>query len=248
MELSQLEESYKEVLSSISSSNFILEKDLYSGVFLAKPFDEYNLTDKKVMVVGRETAGWNTNNSKNTISRIVACNSRDELTMVIDEAFERYSWHLLEKKGGKVRKKSTSWFQRFYLNISEMLDIDPHALIYQNLYAWDFNGESPVKRQASEFQVIQSLSIRLLSESIKFNKPNMIIFAVGCNKDNDQTIKKLCNELFNGYKTLEVVKGKYWRFTFDDIECIRIAHPRAQNEDHRVFRGKALKVISEKFV
>jgi len=139
MELSRLKNNYEEVLSSITSAEFILGKDLYSGVFLAQPFDEYWLSDKKVMIVGRETAGWNTKNNKNTISRIVGANTSGRLSSVINESFQRYSWHLLDKKGGIIRKKSSSWFQRFYADIAKRLDLDPRALIYQNLFAWDFN-------------------------------------------------------------------------------------------------------------
>jgi hypothetical protein len=142
MELSQLKSNYEGVLSSITSSKFILRKDLYSGVFLAQSFDEYWLSDKRVMIVGRETAGWNTKNKLNTISRIVEANASDSLSSVISESFERYSWHLLDKKGGIIRKKSSSWFQRFYADIAKRLDLDTRALIYQNLFAWDFNGKS----------------------------------------------------------------------------------------------------------
>jgi hypothetical protein len=142
MELSQLKSNYEGVLSSITSSKFILRKDLYSGVFLAQSFDEYWLSDKRVMIVGRETAGWNTKNKLNTISRIVEANASDSLSSVISESFERYFWHLLDKKGGIIRKKSSSWFQRFYADIAKRLDLDTRALIYQNLFAWDFNGKS----------------------------------------------------------------------------------------------------------
>lgn len=248
MELSQLKSNYEGVLSSITSSEFILGKDLYSGVFLAQPFDEYWLSDKRVMIVGRETAGWNTKNKLNTISRIVEANASNSLSSVISESFERYSWHLLDKKGGIIRKKSSSWFQRFYADVAKRLDLDPRALIYQNLFAWDFNGKSPVNRGMSEFNTIQNLSIRLISESIKYSKPDIIIFAAGCNKNNDQTIKNMCNDYFNGFNSLEVISGKYWRFEFNGIECIRIAHPRAQSHEHPLYREKSMQAVVEKFV
>ncbi len=199
------------------------------------------------MVVGRETSGWNTKNNRNSISRIVAANSSNTLNKIIEESLERYSWHLLDKKNGNAKKTSQSWFKRFFLNVAKSLEIDSRALIYQNLYAWDFNGTSPTKRKNSEFKIIQDISVRLIATSIKFNKPDMIIFAVGCNKVNDQTIKKLCNEHLNGYISNEIIKGRYWRFVCDGIDCIRIAHPRAQNEEHSRYRAKAIQSAYEKF-
>ncbi|MHA2852278.1 hypothetical protein, partial [Vibrio harveyi] len=248
MNQDQLIENYKNILSSINSSDFILGKDLYSGVFLSQPFSQYYISNKKVMVVGRETSGWNTKNGKNSFNRIIQANQSNTLDTVISESLERYSWHLLDRKGGDIKKSSSSWFQRFYLNLSKKLDLNPHALIYENLYSWDFNGKSPKNRKKSEFSHIQELSVQLLAASIQSAKPDVIIFAVGCNKKNDQTIKLLCNQHLGGYVNKEIVKGKYWEFETNDIKCIRIAHPRAQSNEHPYYREKAMDTVVTTFV
>lgn len=55
---------YATILSDLKISSFNLEEDKYSGVFLPVPFDEYWSSSIKIMLVGRETAGWNTDNNK----------------------------------------------------------------------------------------------------------------------------------------------------------------------------------------
>ncbi|WP_318493278.1 hypothetical protein [Photobacterium leiognathi] len=237
-----LKQNYEQILSSIASTDFITGDDLYSGVFLSVPFKEYWRSDKKVMIVGRETAGWNTKNGKNTISRIVECGRYGDLSGVVSESFERYAWHPLDKKGGDLRKTSKSWFQRFYDGVASRLGLSPYELLYQNLYAWDYNGKSPVSRPSSEFEIIQSLSVQLLAESIRHCNPDFIIFAVGCSAKNDATIKKLMN-CFGGYETQELIPKQFWKFKFNNTMCIRIAHPRSQKENHRKFREKAVQSL-----
>ena len=61
---------YGRILKELKFDSFNHNEDKYSGVFLPVPFDEYWSSSLKVMLVGRETAGWNTDNQKNTIKRV----------------------------------------------------------------------------------------------------------------------------------------------------------------------------------
>ncbi len=248
MDVDKLKKKYIEVLSKISSNHFIVGTDLYSGVFLSYPFDDYFESRKKVMVVGRETSGWNTDNGKNKISRVVQFNNNKQLDIIIEESFARYSWHLLDQKGGNYKKKSKSHFQRFYRRVANELELSPFSLIYANLYSWDYNRKTPTKREKCEFEIIRRMSVELLYESINYSKPNVIIFAVGCNKVNDDTIKMLFNDYLGGYQTKQLIRKNYWHFVNGDIDCIRIAHPRANRGEHHNYRSKAIKTIKQKFV
>ena len=74
----------------------------------------------------------------------------------------------------------------------------------------------------------------------------MIIFATGF-VGVDQVIRDLIEEHFSGYENGEVISGKYWEFKpvddeFSNIECFRIAHPRATH-GHREFREKVIQSI-----
>jgi len=55
---------YGRILKELKFDSFNHNEDKYSGVFLPVPFDEYWSSSLKVMLVGRETAGWNTDNQK----------------------------------------------------------------------------------------------------------------------------------------------------------------------------------------
>lgn len=240
MRLEKLKKNYKKVLEELDSDSFIKDKeDKYSGVFLSYPFDDYYSSEMKIMIVGRETAHWNTNNGKNTIKRIVNNNLNNNTMKIVEESFERYSKHI------DVGKK-TSKFRQFYNRVAKELGLKKSQLIYSNLYAWDYNGKTPTKRDEREFKQIRDLSIKLLAESIKFSKPDIIVFAVGCNKINDDTIKELFDVHFNGHEIFKenFVSKKYWQFTSNNMIGIRIAHPRA-NEEHSIFRDVTLNTLKE---
>ncbi|MEZ8326035.1 hypothetical protein BCS84_18130 [Vibrio cyclitrophicus] len=244
MDLNLLKSNYESVLKDLNSTDFINGEDRYSGVFLPYPFEEFSSANRRVMIVGRETARWNTLNNKNTISRIVKQNDTKNLRSIIDEAFERYSWHLLDKKGGELKASHRSHFKRFYSKLAQELSLSPRQLIYANLYAWDYNGVSPQRRGKEEFSVIQKLSAELLVETIKFCKPDSIVFAVGCNRKNDETIKLVMNKYFGGYETKELESKKYWRFTSNGMDCYRIAHPRANSKEQQDFRSLVINKVT----
>ena len=92
---------YATILSDLKIDSFNLEEDKYSGVFLPVPFDEYWSSSIKVMLVGRETAGWNTDNNKNTINRVAEFVEKDKVFELLCEATGRYKKHLQVSKGGK---------------------------------------------------------------------------------------------------------------------------------------------------
>lgn len=243
MDLSILKSNYESVLKDLDNCNFIKGEDRYSGVFLPYPFESYQSVDKRIMVVGRETAKWNTGNNKNTIQWIVNHNYTKNIRSIVDESFERYSWHLLNKKGGELKISHRSHFKRFYSRLAQELAISPQQLVYANLYAWDYNGLSPLRRGNHEFAVIQTLSVNLLAEAIKFCKPDTIVFAVGCNRKNDETIKLLMNNHFGGYETKELEKKRYWRFSSNAMDCYRISHPRANTKKYQIFRNLVINKI-----
>ncbi|OLQ74866.1 hypothetical protein BIT28_12965 [Photobacterium proteolyticum] len=241
---SVLKEKYKRILSTINSDEFSFENDKYSGVFLTYPFEAYRTSKIKVMIVGRETAGWNTNNGKNTIKRIVDKNKLNQLDDVVNESLSRYSWHLKDRKDGRVRTKHRSHFKRFFLTVAKELKVEPEGIVYANLFAWDFNKRSPLRRPKQELEKITNLSIELLAEQIRLYEPEHIIFATGVLKV-DPIIKKLFVEQFQGYKTNHVEPKKLWQFEAAGARCYRIAHPRAMGNEHPKFRQKVIGLIKK---
>lgn len=244
MDKTELKQKYLEILRTVTEEDFTFSDDKYSGVFLPFHFDGFQAAPHRIMVVGRETAGWNSKNRKNTLSHIIKNNLNNSLDSVIDEAESRYSWHLKDSPSGTVKTKHTSHFQRYYYKIALELGLKPEAMIYGNLFAWDYNGVSPLTRPNVELSKIVDISIALLAEQIKFFKPNFIIFATGCNKI-DSIIKRLFNESFQGYTTESVDPKKLWEFNAANALCFRVAHPRALSKDHVDSRMKVISRIKE---
>lgn len=236
---------YKEILQEIDIKAFNLEEDKYSGVFLPVPFDEYWSSEVKIMLVGRETAGWNTNNNKNTIRRIIDFKENGKIDELIEEANNRYKAHLKSASNGKIITKSRSRFKQYFFKLATELRVNPKAIIYSNIFSWDYDKKSPKMRPDQEFFEISSISKKLLAAQIKNLKPDFIIFAAGFT-GIDSVIKALFNENFDGYKnTAEVIPRKLWEFRAANATCFRIAHPRATH-GHGQYRDMVIQRIKDK--
>lgn len=217
---------YTNTLKKLDINQLSFDEDKYSGVFLPVPFDEYWSSNTKIMLVGRETAGWNTNNEKNTLNRIVRANEDGNLSEIISESITRYSKHLVMSKG-QVVTKSRSRFKQFFFRLAKELNVDPKAIVYSNIFAWDYNKKSPRVRPEHELSEITSISKKLLASQIKHLKPDFVIFATGF-VGIDPIIRQLFEENFNGHQnTADVIPMKLWQFEAAGATCFRIAHPRA---------------------
>jgi len=236
-----LKQEYVRILQGLQIDRFNLAEDKYSGVFLPDPFEEYSAAKTKVMLVGRETAGWNTDNDKNTIKRAAGLGGVT-VSQAVDESFRRYRSHF-KLKGDKVVDTSRSRFMQYYFRLAKELALDPRALIYANLFAWDYAKKSPRCRPADEFNEIASISQQLLAAHIRSFKPDFIVFASGI-KGADGIIRSLFNDHFDGYRTNNdrLIPGKLWEFEGGGATCYRIAHPRA-GYGHAEFRDQVIERI-----
>ncbi len=239
-----LKQEYARILQGLQIDRFNLDEDKYSGVFLPAPFDEYWTAKTKVMLVGRETAGWNTDNNKNTIKRAAGLGGVS-VSEVVNESFRRYRKHF-KLKGDKIVDTSRSRFMQYYFRLAKEVALDPRALIYANLFAWDYAKKSPRRRPADEFNEIASISQQLLAAQIRRFKPDFIVFASGI-RGADGVIRSLFNEHLGGYETVKdkLVTGKLWEFEAAGATCYRIAHPRAEY-GHAEFRNEVIKRIKAK--
>lgn len=237
-----LTDDYARILASLDPEPFDSESDKYSGVFLPVPFEEYWESHTKIMLVGRETAGWNTNNGKNTIRRIIDANESGEVGKIVTEAIRRYQKHLEFRADGSLIKKSDSRFKQYFFRLARELEIDPKGLVYANLFAWDYNKKTAKERPIKELAEIVSISNQLLAAQIKHLKPDFIIFATGYD-GIDPVIRRLFDDHFGGYEnTTPVIPKKLWEFRGGGSTCFRIAHPRATH-GHGEFRKEVISRI-----
>lgn len=235
---------YSSILNGININPLTIEDDKYSGVFLPVPFEEYWKSEIKIMLVGRETAGWNTNNQKNSIKRIVRFRENGNLSEVICESICRYRKHLIGSNG-QVSTKSRSRFKQYYFRLAKELNVDPKAIVYSNIFAWDYNKKSPRTRPSHELREITAISQKLLASQIKHLKPDFVIFATGF-VGIDQIIRDLFKENFDGHEnTAPVIPLKLWEFKAAGANCFRIAHPRATH-GHAEYRDMVIQRIKDK--
>lgn len=239
--MERLLDAYKRILQEVDAQSFNLNEDKYSGVFLPVPFEEYWHSPIKIMLVGRETAGWNTLNGKNTISRVLGLIPDVTIGQVVEEALDRYRKHLPVQSDGTTNLKSRSRFTQYHFRLARELNIPPQAIVYANLLAWDYDGLTPLTRPVNEVQEVILASLKLLAVQIKHLEPDFIIFASGARR-TDYIIKQVLTEL-GGYETSSVIPGKLWEFKTGNAICFRIAHPRAMR-GHQKYRDEVIARIS----
>lgn len=233
---------YTRILQGLNAQSFDLDKDKYSGVFLPVPFDEYWHSPVKIMLVGRETAGWNTQNDKNKMSRVLGHIPDVTIGQVVEEAVARYRKHLPVQNDSTTNHKSRSRFTQYHFRLARELNIPPQAIVYANLLAWDYDGLTPLTRPDNEVHEVILASLKLLAVQIKHLEPDFIIFASGARR-TDYIIKQVLTEL-GGYETSSVIPGKLWEFKVGNTICFRIAHPRAMR-GHQKYRDKVIARIKQ---
>lgn len=238
-----LRENYINILQEMNARSFNLEEDKYSGVFLPVPFDQYWDSPVKIMLIGRETSGWNTQNNKNTISRVMGLLPGVSTELAVEEAIARYQQHLVGKDRAKLSLKSRSRFKQYFFRLAQQLNLAPQAIVYGNLLAWDYDRKTPLTRPHDELQQIITTSLKLLATQISYLKPDFIIFASGATR-TDSIIKRLLTEHLGGYETSSVIPKKRWEFKAANAICFRIAHPRAMGE-HKKHRDFVIERIKE---
>lgn len=241
--MERLFDAYRQILQELDARSFDLQEDQYSGVFLPAPFEEYWHSPVKIMLVGRETAGWNTMNAKNRMSRVLGLIPGITLEQVIQEAVDRYRQHLSLNNDGTLNLKSRSRFTQYYFRLARELNIPPQSIVYANLLAWDYDRLTPLTRPENEVKEVISASLQLLAVQIKHLKPNFIIFASGARR-TDCIIKRLLTEYLDGYETVSVTPGRLWEFKTGNAVGFRIAHPRAMR-GHQKYREQVIERIKQ---
>lgn len=238
--MKNLLDDYAQILKGINVSSFNLDEDKYSGVFLPEIFEEYWSSTPKIMLVGRETMGWNI--ASGVVSgKLKDFNGIDNTVGIVEAAINRYRKHLKIGKNGKLLVKTKSRFKQYFFRIAKEVGVNPSAIIYANLFAWDYNKKSPVSRPEQEVNEITSVSQKLLAAQIRHVKPDFIVFATGY-EGIDPVIKGLFNVHFDGYESLSVEPKKFWQFKAAGAICFRIAHPRATH-GHGAYRDQVIQQI-----
>jgi hypothetical protein len=223
MDNKSLSVQYYEILKNLDSSyldpQHAVNKNLkgISGLFLTSVSDKYHFAKNKIMIVGRETAGWNVlrqNEQFTTLGNYI------EKSM---EKHRRFFESELNKRNSKGRT-----FHNFTRTVANKCGKD--GLIYSNLFCFDWKKDNPI--HSPDFETIKKYSEDILKIQIKVLEPQIIVFA------NGKTSVQYRREFFpihgdnrvctNGldYSSEGILNRHLWEFNLNDnIRCFRIYHP-----------------------
>jgi hypothetical protein len=222
-----LKAEYVELLKNIDTSYLDVPNKRpkgLSGLFLASVANGYSQAKNKVMIVGRETTGWEPlakqDGDKDSYDDFQSIDS------YIDRAMQK---HLLffEKMLKQIPNDRGCSFHNFTRAAAKVVGED--SLIYTNLFCFDWRRKSPIK--SPQFDFIKDLSGKILDAQIKVLQPEYIIFA------NGVSTVKYRREFFpvvgagarctNPKSYPEIVSSHYlWEFMLDTkIKCFRTHHP-----------------------
>lgn len=196
-----------------------------SGLFLTSVPRQYALAKNKIMVIGRETAGWNVLN-KDPEEKFTT------LSAYIEKAMAKHRGFFEKQLNGKSSKGHA--FHNFTRAVANKCGKE--GIVYSNIFCFDWNKSSPIK--SPYFETIKKFSERLIKIQIRFFVPDIIIFANGMDSapyrreffpiDGD---KQVCKD-GRDYSDRGIPNKQLWEFDLhedihDDIRCFRIQHPSA---------------------
>lgn len=199
-----------------------------SGLFVATASESYLRSKVRIMIVGRETAGWK------GADVVPGTGAQIDVAAYLER---QMAYH--QKKVGTV--KATSTFFQFYRRVAHMVAApdDRHlkdAPIWANLFCVDKNKSRPDRTPGPASARILDLSARLLRIQIAVLRPELIVFATGSSCDSYLKMR-----YFDSLLKSEVHNPKrLWEFHIaltDDagdpftVRAFRTPHPRHRASD-----------------
>ena len=199
-----------------------------SGLFVATASESYLRSKARIMIVGRETAGWK------GADVVPGTGAQIDVAAYLER---QMAYH--RKKVGTV--DATSTFFQFYRRVAQMVAApdDRHlkdAPVWANLFCVDRSRSRPDRPPGPASARILDLSARLLRIQIAVLKPELIVFTTGSSCDSH-----LKTRYFDSLLNSEVHNPKrLWEFHIaltDDagdpftVRAFRTPHPRHRASD-----------------
>lgn len=190
-----------------------LDKRLLSNIFLPDVSDNYLPDQPKIMIVGQETRHWLGKLSNENII------GNEQLKLYVERSMSTH-----KRSSIRPPKKFVflSFMKKIRLIFSNSSISEKHdAIIWSNLFALDYAGQSPKKHP--NIDKITDLSMALLKCQIKIFQPDAILFATGPSYDH---FLKNYFEISDNQYTPHKIPRKMWPFQIEEIPCFRVTHPR----------------------
>lgn len=199
-----------------------------SGLFLPSVGSGYSSAENKIMIVGRETRGWDIINDESL--------SLDEYAEKAINKHERFFANTLRDLSH--RDKGCSYFNF----MRELADVyGDEGLIHANLFCFSWKKNHP--KHSPDFDYIKNLSEKLLKKQIEILKPQYIIFAngTGASKQRIEFFptkgdRNVCRDRSLFIKA-SIPDKQLWGFKLNnDVQCYRIQHPSSSSKSARAAR------------
>lgn len=199
------------------------ENPKLSGLFVGTATDAYLASPRKVLLVGKETAGWNRG--------LARAREFDDIEPYLRSAMARHEKELAAPRPG-------SKFFQFYRQLEELSgSVDRASVAWGNLFCMDHEKASP-KKAERQIARISDLSRQLLAVQLEVLKPDVIFFVTGHGYDRQL---KASVAIQPGSSEVHVPK-RLWQFQIGNVAAFRTPHP--QWERGRKHRNLAINLAA----
>lgn len=220
----KLYQSYLDILQKYNEELFSKKSDSLdytnlSGLFVTTSPAQWE-QGRRILVVGRETRGWNIINEKNPYNN---------LQSYLKEAMEKQKKFLLSSMEKKKDKGFT--FHNFLKDLGS--NFGNGNIGWANLFCFDWKRSTPNQKNTPNYDKIKELSGLLLKVAIHEMEPDIIIFANGSSSANVRREffplsgeHAVCSTPWVNYLDQKIKKIELESFVlYGKIKCYRINHP-----------------------
>lgn len=203
------------------------EASILSAPFLINVPEAYEMADKKILYIGKETNKW-WGKLKHFIDIDDSIDIlKQRYTAEFEDAEVAKSSNLYEKKAYKGKDWKNNAFFSKYQYFSE--HITGASVLWTNLLKMDKenprDSESCSRNSINETHVRQYSKDILLKE-IEVLKPDVIIFVTATTTNLKKYDNAIKHTFDNNYINSKVCEPKqFWIFEYNGIKCYRTVHP-----------------------
>lgn len=239
----KLRAEYTRILSQFDFSQFSFSStspDKYSEPWLPQISQEYLDAPKRILLYGRESAGWPYRASGSTtgITDLKRAIEIGELDDFITRGLKRH-----KALAHKPSRKSRFMQYRDQLQ-SACCDGVKESVVHCNLFAWDYDKAKFLDLKQPAISELFRLSAMLTAAQVDTLQPDFVVFASGLNRSVRQIRSSLTEHELQTDKR-EFEPKKFWKFSYGKSTCFRVAHPRAMSHGHPDYRKRVIDIIRE---
>ncbi|MBT5935646.1 hypothetical protein [Sulfurimonas sp.] len=198
--------------------------EVLSAPFILHIDEKYIDAKKKVLYIGRETNIW-----WGQLHQFMK-DTEGSIELLKERYKAEFDGGEVIKGNGKLahyekEKFGSSAFFNKYKYTRDNLKDNENSLIWTNLLKMD-SGAKGYSKNSIKNEKVQKISKEILQAEIEILKPDAIIFLTATAK-NTKAYDDFIKDVFEGYETLELVSGQYWKFQYKNIDCYRTLHPQS---------------------